>query len=222
MRNIVRPKIKNEYKEFINFYTKEELNRFLQCAKIYDQKAYTLFRLLAYTGLRRGEALALKWSDIDLKNKTIGIERTLSRGLDNRKIIQTPKTNSSFREVTIDSVTVGILQQWQQQQRKQLVVINIDQNQFVFTKGMTNKPLDETTPVRWNEAICKLGHLRKISIHGFRHTNASLLFEAGVSMKDVQTRLGHKSIKTTMDVYTHVSKRHQNKAVEQLSNYMNG
>ena len=81
--------------------------------------------------------------------------------------------------------------------------------------------MSEGAIVNWNKVICEKAGLRRITIHGFGHTNASLLFEAGVSMKDVQTRLGHKSIKTTMDIYTHVSKYHQNKAVEKLDNYMN-
>lgn len=82
---------------------------------------------------------------------------------------------------------------------------------MVFNRGYENIPLSEGCLVNWN---CQKGLLKRSTIHGFRHTNASLLFEAGVSMKDVQTRLGHKSIKTTMDIYTHFSKQHQNKAVQ--------
>lgn len=222
MKNIVRPKVKNVHKEFTNFYTKDELNKFLQCAERYNQKAFTLFRLLAYTGLRRGEALALKWSDIDFKENVVSIKRTLTKGLNNKVIVQTPKTSSSYRKIAIDDSTANILKQWQQEQRKQQVVININNDRVVFNRGYENIPLSDGCLVNWNNAICQKANLRKITIHGFRHTNASLLFEAGVSMKDVQTRLGHKSIKTTMDIYTHVSKQHQNKAVQKLSNYMNG
>lgn len=91
MKNVVRPKVKNVHKEFTNFYSKEELQRFLQYAKSYNQKAYTFFRLLAYTGLRRGEALALKWSDIDFKENVVSVKRTLTKGLGNKVIVQTPK-----------------------------------------------------------------------------------------------------------------------------------
>ena len=222
MKNVVRPKVKNVHKEFTNFYTKEELKKFLMYAEKYNQKAFTLFRLLAYTGLRRGEALALKWSDIDFKENVLSVKRTLTKGLNNKVIVQTPKTSSSYRKIAIDKSTANILKQWQQEQRKQAVIISITSDQVIFNRGVENKPLSEGAIVNWNKVICEKAGLRRITIHGFRHTNASLLFEAGVSMKDVQTRLGHKSIKTTMDIYTHVSKYHQNKAVEKLDNYMNG
>lgn len=222
MKNVVRPKVKNVHKEFTNFYSKEELQRFLQSAKSYNQKAYTFFRLLAYTGLRRGEALALKWSDIDFKESVVSVKRTLTKGLGNKVIVQTPKTSSSYRKVVIDRNTASVLKDWKQEQRKQQVVININQDQVVFNRGKESIPLSDGCIVNWNNIISKHAKLRRITIHGFRHTNASLLFEAGVSMKDVQTRLGHKSVKTTMDIYTHISKQHQDKAVEKLGNYMNG
>lgn len=222
MKNVVRPKVKNVHKEFTNFYSKEELQRFLQYAKSYNQKAYTFFRLLAYTGLRRGEALALKWSDIDFKENVVSVKRTLTKGLGNKVIVQTPKTSSSYRKVAIDRNTASVLKEWKQEQRKQQIVININQDQVVFNRGKESIPLSDGCIVNWNNIISKQAKLKRITIHGFRHTNASLLFEAGVSMKDVQTRLGHKSVKTTMDIYTHVSKQHQNKAVEKLDNYMNG
>lgn len=222
MKNVVRPKVKNVHKEFTNFYSKEELQRFLQYAKSYNQKAYTFFRLLAYTGLRRGEALALKWSDIDFKENVVSVKRTLTKGLGNKVIVQTPKTSSSYRKVAIDRNTASVLKEWKQEQRKQQIVININQDQVIFNRGKESIPLSDGCIVNWNNIISKQAKLKRITIHGFRHTNASLLFEAGVSMKDVQTRLGHKSVKTTMDIYTHVSKQHQNKAVEKLDNYMNG
>lgn len=222
MKNVVRPKVKNVHKEFTNFYSKEELQRFLQYAKSCNQKSYTFFRLLAYTGLRRGEALALKWSDIDFKENVVSVKRTLTKGLGNKVIVQTPKTSSSYRKVAIDRNTASVLKEWKQEQRKQQIVININQDQVVFNRGKESIPLSDGCIVNWNNIISKQAKLRRITIHGFRHTNASLLFEAGVSMKDVQTRLGHKSVKTTMDIYTHVSKQHQNKVVEKLDNYMNG
>ena len=221
MKNVVRPKVKNVHKEFTNFYTKDELNRFLENAKGYNQKAFTLFRLLAYTGLRRGEVQALKWSDIDFNENLLSVKHTLTKGLGNKVIVQTPKTSSSYRTVAFDTTTANILKQWKQAQQKKQVIINLNQDQVVFNKGLENNPISDSALAYWNKSICELAHLRRITIHGFRHTNASLLFEAGVSMKDVQTRLGHKSIKTTMDIYTHVSKYHQNKAVEKLDNYMN-
>ena len=88
---------------------------------------------------------------------------------------------------------------------------------FANTKG-TYTVLSK--PQRWDNAICKKYELRHIKVHGFRHTHASLLFDAGVSMKDVKERLGHSDITTTMNIYTHVTKKEAKKTAVSFANYM--
>lgn len=85
--------------------------------------------------MRRGEVLALKWSDIDFKENVVNVKRILTKGLGNKIIVQRPKTSSSYRKVAIDRNTAIILKDWKQEQRKQQVVININQNQVVFNRG---------------------------------------------------------------------------------------
>src|SRR5699024_11449700 len=85
-----------EESEFENFYTKEELNEFLECVKEdLDLNWYTYFRILAYSGARKSEILALKWSDIDFDTSTLNINKTLTRGLNNRIIVQPTKDRKS-------------------------------------------------------------------------------------------------------------------------------
>lgn len=171
------------------------------------------FRLLAYGGLRKGEALALKWSDIDLAKDTITVERTLSKGINERPIITTPKTSNAYRTIHIQHETLQILTEWRKQQTGNLIRLGenvFNQDQLVFS-NLDNKPLDPYSVYKWNKAICDQHHLRRIKIHGFRHTHASLCFEAGLSMEEVKNRLGHASIRTTMDVYTHVTKTKEKK-----------
>ena len=102
MKKVILPKPKKDKKEFDAFYSKQELEDFLFWAKDYSFKAYAVFRLLAYSGMRIGELMALRWSDVDLSKDTITIERTYSKGLNNRRFITTPKTVNGFRTIHVE------------------------------------------------------------------------------------------------------------------------
>lgn len=226
MDKVIRPK-QPPKKKYYEFYTKDELNQYLKTAHKYGIEAYTLFFVLAYTGLRRGEALALEWRDIDFLKKTLTVRRTLSKGLKNRNVIQTPKTINSARTIFLTVETLQVLKEWQQEQRKADDVISIGQgkqDKFVFNGTYNNYsaniPLSVTTVFRWNTEIAKKAHVKHIKVHGFRHTHASLLFDSGASMQEVKERLGHASIKTTMDVYTHLPKKRREVTMNRFSEYM--
>lgn len=224
MSKVIRPKFKSEIKKFDQYYTKEELKKYLIYAKQYKLKAYAFFRILGYGGLRKGEALALTWGDIDFKNNVINVRSTVSKGLDNRVIIQSPKTYSSARVVAMGKDTMDILKEWQNEQRKTAKIISLNNDGFVF-EGIkngypTNYPMSATTASMQNDYISKQAKLKHIKLHGFRHTHASLLFEAKVPMQDVKARLGHKSIKTTVDIYTHVTKQQNKEAALSFDHFM--
>lgn len=224
MRKVILPKVKREHKEFDQFYTKNELDDFLFWAKDYSFKAYAFFRLLAYSGIRKGEALALQWKDIDLAHNTITIERTESKGINDRLMITTPKTSNAYRTIHVQHETLQVLTEWRKQQTSNLIRLGenvFNPEQLVFS-NTNNQMLDPYTVDKWNRAICSKHHLRRIKVHGFRHTHASLCFEAGLSMEDVKNRLGHAKISTTMDVYTHVTKTKEKESAEQFNRFMEG
>ncbi|MCT7895306.1 MAG: tyrosine-type recombinase/integrase, partial [Lactobacillus gasseri] len=90
-----------------------------------------------------------------------------------------------------------------------------------FVNNMfANVPLSTTTIDRWNCTIAKKAGLEHIKVHGFRHTHASLLFASGASMQDVKERLGHASITTTMNVYTHLTNQQKEQTIADFSSYM--
>ena len=159
----------------------------------------------------------------------MSVQRTLSKGIKDRLLIQTPKTINSIRTISLTADTVTVLKEWQAEQRKEVNVISIkgggiNQDNFIFN-GMIdnypdNIPLSYTTVSTWNSKIAKKAKLRHIRIHDFRHTHASLLFDAGISMQDIKDRLGHASIKTTMDIYTHLPKKRREKTMNKFSDYM--
>lgn len=217
---IRKPVVIQEVKEDedLNFYDKEELKEFLAMAeKLPNKRAYTYFRLLAFTGMRNGEALALKWSDVDVDNKTLNINKGVSRkatGL----YVHTPKTPSSIRRISLDDKTIEILMEFMKE-------TNSEKDDLIF-RNENNKLLTQSKSRKWliltQDKIDenRKENMKRITIHGFRHTHASLLFEAGASIKDVQVRLGHSDIQTTMDVYTHVSKAAKEQLAEKFNSFI--
>ena len=225
MRKIVRPKVKRQVKKkFDDYYNKEELATFLNdCKASKSTKIFTFFRVLAYSGMRKEEILALTWNDIDFHKNTISINKALKMGLKNRLYVDTTKTADSVRVLNMDSQTMNYLREWKQVQLKELFQIGINalnnQAQLVFSNS-NNSYIHPSKPREWNMSICKKYNLRFIRIHGFRHTPASLLFRAGVTPKEVQKRLGHKKIETTLDIYTHVYEDESTEAINKLANFM--
>lgn len=88
-----------------------------------NYKSFTLFRLLSFSGARKGEILALSWNDINFKENEIRINKALSRGENNRIIIQTPKTKSSIRSIKMDDITMAILKDWRKRQKQELLIL---------------------------------------------------------------------------------------------------
>ncbi len=210
--------------EKFQFYNKNELSSFLSAAKdSLDLKEYLFFWILAYTGLRKGEALVLNWHDINFTQKTLTVSKTLSRGEKNKLLINTPKTKSSYRKISLDDTTISLLKTWKTTQKKdyfKLGINTLNKEQLIFPNDR-NELYDPTITKTWLKRIYKHDStLPKIGAHGLRHTHASLLFEAGASLKDVQDRLGHADIQTTANIYTHVTDKKKEETGNKFANYM--
>lgn len=218
---VIRPKAK-EIKKKDNCYTKEELNKFLSIAKKNGtQVLYTLTHTIAYTGLRIGEALALKWSDINFKDKTISVNHT-AVVVDGKQVLQSPKTKTSKRIISVDQYTLQILKDWQLGQKKEYFKLGkpyLHDDNFIFTNSAGSLYL--ATEVRQAmKRFIKRNNLKPISPHGLRHTHASLLFESGLQPKEISDRLGHNNIKTTLDLYTHINDNQRSSAVDKFIAFM--
>ena len=218
---VIRPKSKPVSKRD-NYLSKEELNDFLELAKNASLTYFwPLVHLLSYTGLREGEALALKWSDIDLENKRISIAKTVAR-IHGKQIIQSPKTKTSIRTVLIDNMTLSILKKWKKDQIKIYFKngkhFEGDDN-FVFTNESADWVQTQNFTRYFKRFIQDHG-LKAITPHGLRHTHASLLFAAKVDPKSISYRLGHSSVKITLDLYTHIADEQRTDAIDKLIEYM--
>lgn len=205
---------KRQMKEKTVFLEKKELNSLLEAfEKEKNYKWYAFFRLLAYTGMRRGEALALKWSDIDFKKQTISINKTISVDADKKPCVTSTKTSSSNRIIDVDSETLEILKDYANKNK----IISI--KGFVFPNKNGNF-LSLSKPLHNLRKITDKYKLKKVTVHSFRHTHCSLLFDAGWDIKSVQERLGHSEIETTMDIYAHVTQDKKKKNMESFVKFM--
>lgn len=198
--------LRNEEKETI-FYNKDELLSFLSLCE-YNAFLYTFFYFLAFTGVRKSEALALNWSDIDLNNGTVTINKTLAIKENSILYVSTTKTKSSQRTIELDETTILVLRKWKLQSGK---------NSVVFWNNATNDYCHPTSTSDWIKKIIKGTNLPKITTHGFRHTHASLLIEAGANLKEIQERLGHKNINVTANIYTHVTRNKKRNTADKLA-----
>lgn len=229
--NIKRPKKQvtveelegNEIKQ--KFLEKDELLQFLEVAKNYHapKNSFELFTTLAYTGLRIGELQALKWSDIDFDNNTISITKTYFNPTNHKKKYQLlpPKTESSVGKISVDHNVIEMLKYYklnvQDTWENELYV----DNNFVFT-DVNGYPLVLTKLQNWIQAIMQKTDItnKQISTHSFRHTHCALLIEAGVHIKEIQERLRHKDITTTMNIYAKITNSYKKDASEKFSKLM--
>lgn len=220
MDNILIPrKTRHKKVEKENFLDRYQLKNFLTLVKQQETLSiFTMFHVLAYTGLRKGELVALTWNDIDFTSQTISINKT-GYYLNGKPYITSTKTNKSTRKISVDNSTISILKQWKLEQKKLLlsrgIPIKSDKKQLIFSSNSNNLIHNAFL----NETLRKYPQYN-ITPHGFRHTHASLLFEAGASIKQVQERLGHTNINTTLEIYTHVTKEAEKESAEKFLKYM--
>jgi len=173
--------------------------------------------------MRKGEALALTWDD--LEGSAVSVTKTLTLGKNNKKIIQSTKSEAGDRKVELDDETISILKEWKHQQAQELLelkIISFNRNRLIFTNSIENKYLNLPRPGQMMDKVINKHKLKRITPHGFRHTHCSLLFEAGATLKEVQDRLGHEDIRTTMDIYAHVTEGKKQETVSKFIKYMEG
>lgn len=218
---IIKPKSRQTQRKG-NFLTKEELKEFLKLAQNTTLSYFfPLVHLMSYTGLRQGEALALKWSDIDFENKKITVNKTAAR-IKEKQTLQTPKTKNSKRVISIDSATLSILKSWKKDQIKIYFKngkhFEGDEN-FIFT-NQRGEWVHIHNFIRYFKRFIADHKLKQITPHGLRHTHASLLFSAGVEPKNISDRLGHSTVQITLDLYTHITEEQRSDTVEKLLEFM--
>ena len=180
--------------------------------------------IMLYAGLRIGEVLALEWSDIDFEARTITVSKARTI-LKNRPSIKLPKTRAGIRVVPIPEVLYDVLVT----KRKKSGYICPDTNGKLMSENAT-KSAWKTFLNHLNECAGgtkgngpkqkTIWAIEKITPHMLRHTYATLLFDAGVDVKSAQKFLGHSDIEVTLEIYTHLSKYKEEKAIRALDEHI--
>ncbi|QBO37378.1 site-specific integrase [Periweissella cryptocerci] len=201
-----------------NFWEMEDLNKFMKIIQPKDlwklDRRFVYFRLLAYTGMRNGELIALSWNDIDPIRHEIFIHKSASRDQDGKQIISdTTKTPSGTRIISIDSETSSILAAYR------TLVCPKSFDEFIIPNSVGNM-LSLTRPDTWLRRIIRRYKLKPISIHGFRHTFATLAFDAGIRVEEIQEQLGHSDSKTTVQTYIHITNRARKRRINRFHEYL--
>jgi integrase len=193
----VRKVIAKEHKEEINPLTAGELDHLLNTVQQHYPNHYTLFLMLARTGMRIGEALALQWGDVDFNGRFIEVKRSVVRGR-----ISTPKSGKS-RRVDMSPQLADTLKIHLTQSKKRGLAIGVGEPEFVFINERGNLIDVNNWRRRVFYKVFKKAKMRKIRIHDLRHCYATLRIQAGHNIADVSKQLGHHSVKLTLDVYSH-------------------
>ena len=178
-----------------------DLKQFLAATK--GTRLYPLWLTLALTGMRRGEALALRWEDVDLIAGRVSVHRSLVP-LDGKVIVSEPKTRRGNRLVSLDGTTVAELKRLRKTQREERLAWGpgwVDTG-LVFTRENGASLHRERITRAFMRAVKKAG-VPPIRLHDLRHTHATLALAAGIHPKVVSERLGHATVSLTLDTYSH-------------------
>ena len=227
VKGVVLPK--REKIESQNYFTVQELHQFLKIVKGEEPyKNYALFRLLAYSGLRKGELYSLRWSDIDFDNQMLSVNKNLGR-IKGKALEKSTKNKFSVRQIRLDQDTVDILYEWKRQsirEKGKLTVTPLNHSEsYMFTfinRNGEEEPLYQDYINSILKRIIDKHGLKKITPHGFRHTHATLMIEIGIDPVNTAKRLGHASSQMTLDTYSHTTAVGEVKAINKFANYMNG
>ena len=225
LRNVVRlTKSSKLTRKEIVVLTRDEVTTLIEAArKISNEFMKNMMpEILSFTvktGLRQGEVFGLKWEDVDFKNSCVFIRRSLAHVVGRGAVFQEPKTKNSRRRVLLMPEDIQSLKEYREWQKNYADELGdkFARNGLIFTSPF-GEPISPTNfSRRYFKPLLKECHINPdFTFHGLRHTHATLLLQQGVNPKIVQERLGHSSIKVTMDTYSHVLPDMQRQAVDAL------
>lgn len=197
-------------------WTIQEASRFLEVAKSENSTYYIVYLLALYTGLRRGELLALRWKDCNMEQGKISVYQTLYYAKQVFHFLE-PKTSHSARLISIPDFVIEELKKhkaWQDQHKKQLGTAYEDYS--LVAANELGRPIHPRSLTGHFNRTIKKANVPRIRFHDQRHTHATILLKLGEHIKIVSERLGHSNSAMTMNVYSHVTKDMQEQAAKKF------
>lgn len=194
------PKLGSRKRPQMKVWTVDQLRAYLTAMR--PRRMYPAYFLAAYTGMRRGEILGLRWEDVDLDAARLSVNQALIL-VDYKMQFSDVKTGTGRRTIDLDARTVAVLRKWRDTQAGELGSSRRAMSELVFTKADGGQ-INPDYFSQLHDRTVKTAKLPRIVLHDLRHTHASLLLKAGVPIKVVSERLGHANAAFTMTVYQHI------------------
>ena len=210
---------KEHYQE-VDVFTIEEAKAILAAAKTEPINIRLLIELALFTGMRRGEIVGLKWSDINFDKQCLSVRRSIYKPKDEKSIEKEPKSHSSIRTIAIPNRLCETLKEYKENQEEYSLSLAAWKNlDYVFTDDIGNV-MNPQTPTKQFSRFLARHNIRHLKFHCLRHTSATLLLSNGCDIKTVSARLGHSSIETT-DIYVHMLESIDRSAALNFDNFLN-
>jgi len=200
-------------------WDEEDVAKFLELAK--DSPYYTLFYTALFTGMRRSEYLALRWSDLDLLLCQVYVNRSLHVLKGGQVIYRSPKTAKGRRMIALSPSMASVLREHYEKAKleRDMLGVSLKNNDLVFCQPDGSPLLPNTVTHAWIKLV-RRNSLKPIRLHDARHTHASLMLKQGAHPKVVQERLGHAGIQITLDIYSHVAPGLQEAAAKRFDDIL--
>lgn len=207
------------HKEML-FYTQEEFQKFISAAREYCEKSeaegslynwnyYVFFCIAFYMGARKGEIYALQWSDV--RGGELSITKSISQKLKGEDRVTPPKNRSSIRVIEIPEPLMDVLEE----HRRRCEQLDGFTESYYICGG--RRAIRDTTVQHMSEKFSSAAGVKKIRLHDFRHSHASLLANEGINIQEIARRLGHSNVEITLRTYSHLYPREAERAVGVLN-----
>ncbi len=199
----------------VNYYNKQQCKQLMELTKDYSKFNY-IIQFLLFTGLRCGECLGLRWCDVDFENDIISVNNTLTYA-NKQWFLTEPKTVKSIRVIKLSTYSKQLLLKHKEEQEKEKTIVGDawKQPEMVFT-SCTGNFYDRSLLNTQFRNFLKKNSMPKLTIHGLRHSNASLMINNGFDVKVISEHLGHCNIAITGDIYSHIFEEYKAKIAQAI------
>jgi integrase len=215
------PRTECKEREILTLPEVQQLFTLLQQESTDNLKFVVYLTLAVYTGFRRGELLGLEWKDIDLNSGLVSVKRAAYQSKALGHYTDTPKTKRSLRTLRLPVEVIALLMRYREHQSAYALTLG---NKWIDTDRLftawDGSYMYHNAPLKFYIRFCERHGLRVLTLHSFRHLNASILINAGLDVKTVQAALGHAHATTTLNTYTHEFQSAQARTCEAVSNVL--
>src|SRR5690606_36385993 len=203
--------LQSEHRRPVRYLAPEEAVRFLEATA--GDRLAPFWRLMVMAGLRPSEALALRWEDVSLREATLTVRQSLQPD----GTFAAPKSAAGRRTLTLDATTLAALRSHREQ--RAMAEHAIPRPAALIFATATGRPLDISNLTKRCRRLCASAGLPEVPLYGLRHSNATLLLATGTAAKVASERLGHSTVKLTLDTYTHVTTEMERAASSRVAEY---